>query len=90
MKLIKNAIIFLLVSHRGHYIFMQKNQPVKWARYASPSKSCVTIIYSVIPYINQKNTWGFVVINIFLKEWVSDCCLTPTQQFLCYIMVRTS
>jgi len=25
MKLIKNAIIFLLMSHRGHYIFIQKN-----------------------------------------------------------------
>ena len=23
-------------------------------------------------------------------EWVSDCCLTPTQQFLSYIMARTS
>ena len=23
-------------------------------------------------------------------EWVSDCCLTPTQQFFSYIMARTS
>jgi hypothetical protein len=24
------------------------------------------------------------------KEWVSDCCLTPTQQFFSYIMTGTS
>jgi hypothetical protein len=23
-------------------------------------------------------------------EWVSDCCLTPTQQFCSYIVARTS
>ena len=23
-------------------------------------------------------------------EWVSDCCLTPIQQFLSYIMEQTS
>ena len=25
-----------------------------------------------------------------VSEWVSDYCLTPTQQFVSYIMVRTS
>jgi len=24
------------------------------------------------------------------SAWVSDCCSTPTQQFVCYIMARTS
>jgi hypothetical protein len=24
------------------------------------------------------------------SEWVSDCCLMPTQQFFSYIMTRTS
>jgi hypothetical protein len=24
------------------------------------------------------------------KEWVSDCCLLPIQQFFSYIMARTS
>jgi hypothetical protein len=24
------------------------------------------------------------------SEWVSNCCLTPTQQFFSYIMARTS
>ena len=26
----------------------------------------------------------------FCWEWVSDCCLTPTQQFFSYVMARTS
>jgi hypothetical protein len=25
-----------------------------------------------------------------VSEWMSDCCLMPTQQFFSYIMVRTS
>jgi predicted alpha/beta hydrolase len=24
------------------------------------------------------------------KQWVSDCCLTPNEQFFSYIIVRTS
>jgi hypothetical protein len=24
-----------------------------------------------------------------MEEWVSDCCLTPIQQFFTYIMTRT-
>jgi hypothetical protein len=24
-----------------------------------------------------------------MEEWVSDCCLTPIQQFFTYIMMRT-
>jgi hypothetical protein len=24
-----------------------------------------------------------------VSEWVSDCCLMPTQQFFSYIMART-
>ena len=28
--------------------------------------------------------------SVWLIKWVSDCCLTPTQQFLSYIMARTS
>ena len=31
--------------------------------------------------------YGFTQINF---EWMSDCCLTPIQQFFSYIMVRTS
>jgi hypothetical protein len=29
-------------------------------------------------------------INKFMSEWVSDCCLMPIQQFVSYIMVKTS
>ena len=29
-------------------------------------------------------------IDTLLSEWVSDCCLMPTQQIFSYIMVRTS
>jgi hypothetical protein len=28
--------------------------------------------------------------HILYIEWVSDCCLTPTQQFFNYVMARTS
>jgi hypothetical protein len=34
---------------------------------------------------------NYVICNkISCSEWVSDCCLTPTQQFFSYIMARTS
>ena len=28
--------------------------------------------------------------QLCVQEWVSDCCLTPTQQFFSYIMTGTS
>jgi hypothetical protein len=35
-------------------------------------------------YMNQ------IPANCMFSEWVSDCCLMPTQQFFSYIMARTS
>jgi hypothetical protein len=29
------------------------------------------------------------IINIWVSEWVSECCLTPTPQFFGYIIART-
>jgi hypothetical protein len=32
--------------------------------------------------------FDFIILNE--NEWVSDCCLTPIQQFFSYIMTRTN
>ena len=45
------------------------------------------------PRIYRRFESGFYVLGQglepFYREWVSDCCLTPTQQFFSYSMART-
>ena len=42
----------------------------------------------VIEFVEFKASYRSLHIN--LSEWVSDCCLTPIQQFVSYMMARTS
>jgi hypothetical protein len=59
--------------------------------YTSVSKSCLSIdtILSSNELYCHKND---VTIDSYslLREWMSDCCLMPIQQFFSYIMARTS
>jgi hypothetical protein len=41
-------------------------------------------------YWEFQNVFWPVSITLNRVEWVSDCCVTPTQQFFSYIMARTS
>ena len=42
-----------------------------------------------MPQVHLKWNWRWKHIRNFF-EWVTDCCLMPTQQFFSYIMARTS
>ena len=35
-------------------------------------------------------SYKIMIMSEWVSEWVSDCCLTPTQQFFSYIIARTS
>jgi hypothetical protein len=45
----------------------------------------ILIIWGTVQYSACCSGWLH-----YLLKWVSDCCLTPTQQFVSYIMARTS
>ena len=63
-----------------------------------PYKFCIFTLY----FCWSLNSFLFVLLlkvyvlrliqhmSEWVSEWVSDCCLTLTQQFFSYIMVRTS
>jgi hypothetical protein len=63
-----------------------------------PSKSCAGFVLNISNCFREEDVciWSqygpiltnSVVATIF--DWVSDCCLKPTQQFFSYIMARTS
>jgi len=40
--------------------------------------------------IDGWNAWYFDNMKALVSEWVSDCSLTPIQQFFSYIVARTS
>jgi hypothetical protein len=46
------------------------------------------LLFTMLPYyLNTKISWGLT------WQWgrvMSDCCLTPIQQFFSYIMAKTS
>ena len=46
-----------------------------------------TLIYTV--HLPMLRPWHIIVFRLIWQR-VSDCCLTPTQQFFSYILARTS
>jgi hypothetical protein len=49
--------------------------------------------WQTLSHVVVSSTWmGFELTTLVVigTEWVSDCCLTPIQQFFSYIMARTS
>jgi len=51
----------------------------------------------LVPYLCRFESGFYVLgqgpagsdLEPFYREWVSECCLTPTQQFFSYSMART-
>ena len=50
----------------------------------------ITCLFHYKNKTNYKKKLDIAVMKWKFKQWVSDCCLMPTQQFFRYIIARTS
>jgi len=73
-----------VISRRS--VLLMEKTGVPWETHRPVASHWQTLSHNVV----SSCTWMRNIYIIRVGEWVSDCCLTPIQQFFSYSMARTS
>ena len=86
----------LMISHErrndGNWSQMQKNQWLPNVLHFTINESTVPLFIGLVYFIGVSAIFfNFnVSIKIIGSNWVSNCCLMPSEQYFSHIMARTS